>query len=412
MTNLTREDFKQLDIEDPLNQYRDKFEFPDNIIYLNGNSLGLAPKETRKRLLAVFDQQWGGDLSRSWNAHGWFTMPERVGEKIAHLIGAQSHEVVAADSTSVNIFKLLTAALHMQSDRFDIVALQGDFSTDLYIAQGVADLLPQINLHMVSKENLLSSIGSKTAVVLLTHVNYRSGELHDMAELTRHTHEHGALILWDLSHTTGALPVDLNRCRVDFAVGCGYKFLNGGPGAPAYLFVAERHQNKIRPALSGWIGHTRPFDFDDHYQPAEGIRRNLCGTHSVLGLNGLEVGVDMFIQAGMDLVHKKSRNLGDLLIELIDPLCSEYGFELASPRDHQLRGSQVSLKHIHAYAIKQALNSHNVILDFREPDFLRFGITPLYLRYIDIWETVSHIRQIMKNREWEDPAFSQRETVT
>lgn len=412
MSALSKSDFEQWDSEDPLSHYRDKFQLPDNMIYLNGNSLGAAPKETRERLLTVFDQEWGIDVSKSWNSHDWFKLPQRVGGKLAGLIGAGSHEVIATDSTSVNIFKLLTAALRMQPDRHDIVVLQGDFPTDLYIAQGVAELLPHINLRMINTEDLYKSINSETAVILLTHVNYRTGAVYDMEAITRHAHEQGALIIWDLSHSAGALPVDVNHCNADFAVGCGYKYLNGGPGAPAYLFAAGRHQHNIQPALSGWIGHADPFAFSDHYQPADGIRRNLCGTHSVIGLYALEVGIDMLIQADMALVRKKSRRLGDLFIELMESVCSEYGFELASPEDSELRGSQVSLRHGQGYAIKRALNARNVIIDFREPDFLRFGLTPLYLRYIDIWESVDHIKQIMESGEWKQSVFSQRETVT
>lgn len=412
MSNLTKTDLEQWDSEDPLAHFRDKFELPENILYLNGNSLGAAPKETRERLIALFDQEWSSDLSRSWNTHGWFNLPEKVGAKISRLIGAQPHEVIVADSTSINIFKLLTSGFRMQPDRNDIVILQGDFPTDNYIAQGVADLLPEMNLRKVNKGDLYQAIGTETAVVMLTHVNYRSGEIHDMAAITQHAHEQGALILWDLCHTTGALPVDLNTCQADFAVGCGYKFLNGGPGAPAYLFVAERHQNEIRPALSGWIGHAMPFNFEDDYQPADGIRRNLCGTHSVIGVNSLDIGVEMFLQTDMELVREKSQKLGDLFIKLFDPVCTKYGFELASPRDNQQRGSQVSLRHPHGYAIKQALNARDVIIDFRAPDILRFGLTPLYLRYMDIWKTIDHLKGVMQHREWERPEFNHRDTVT
>ncbi|MFQ5661503.1 MAG: kynureninase [Gammaproteobacteria bacterium] len=409
---MNKADLDQWDVEDPLAHFRNEFALPDKIIYLNGNSLGAAPKATRENLIRLFDKEWSADLSRSWNTHGWFNLPEKVGANIAKLIGAESHEVIVADSTSVNIFKLLTAAIRLRSGRNDIVVLHGDFPTDIYIAQGVANLLPQITLRTESIEDLEGVIGSNTAVVMLTHVNYRSGEIHDMEKLTRMAHERGALILWDLSHSTGALPVDLNACRADFSVGCGYKFLNGGPGAPAYLFVAERHQNHIQPVLSGWIGHAVPFNFEDGYQPAAGIRRNLCGTHSVTGLTALETGVEMFLKADMRLVRKKSQKLGDLFIELIDPVCTEYGFELASPRDNRLRGSQVSLKHPQGYAIKQALNARDVIIDFRAPDILRFGLTPLYLRYTDIRETVCHIKEVMQHREWERPEFNHRDTVT
>jgi len=414
MTNpsLPRSVFEQYDAEDPLAGFRERFILPEGIIYLNGNSLGAAPVHTRDRLLHVFDNQWGPDLSRSWNIHEWFDYPQRLGAKIARLVGAESREVIVADSTSINIFKLLTAALRMQPDRRQILVLKDDFPTDVYIAEGVAALRPDVELLALDIDALEKSISAKTAVVLLTHVNYRSGKIHDMAGLTRKAHEQGALFLWDLSHSTAALPVSLNDCRADFAVGCGYKFLNGGPGAPAYLYVAERHQEKVHPALSGWIGHASPFAFESSYRPAEGIRRNLCGTHSPFTLCALESGVDMFLEADMSLVRHKSQELGDLFIESVNPLCEEYGFEMVSPQDRQLRGSQVSLRHAEAYAVKKALDARQVVIDFRAPDILRFGLTPLYTRYTDIHDTVTHLATIMRHKEWDRPQFHQRDTVT
>lgn len=404
--------FEQYDAEDPLAHFRDRFVLPEDTIYLNGNSLGAPPKETRNRLLDVFDSQWSSDLSRSWNTHQWFDYPERLGAKIARLIGADAHEVIVADSTSVNLFKLLTTALKMCPGRHEILVLKDDFPTDIYMAEGVAGLLPDVKVCAVESDQLESSINARTAVVLLTHVNYRSGKIHDMPALTRLAHDHGALFLWDLSHSTAALPVSLNACQVDFAVGCGYKFLNGGPGAPAYLYVAERHHDIVSPALSGWIGHASPFDFEGSYRPATGIRRHLCGTHSVLALCGLEAGVDMFLETDMNLVRQKSQLLGDLFIESVEPLCQQYGFEITAPRDREHRGSQVSLRHSEGYAIKKALDARGVIIDFRSPDSLRFGLTPLYTRYIDIRDTIDHLSSIMEHREWDNPQFRQRDTVT
>jgi kynureninase len=412
-TNMTRRDFETFDKNDPLAHWRGEFSLPKDTIYLDGNSLGVLPRATLARMQDVITREWGQDLIRSWNSADWFNAPVRIGDKIARLVGAEAGEVVAADSTSVNLFKLAASAVRMRPQRFKIITEPGNFPTDLYILQGLVDYLgPDYVLVPTEREKIADAIDQETAVVILTHVHYKTGEMFDMASLTRRAHQQGALILWDLSHSAGALAVDLNGCDADFAIGCGYKYLNGGPGAPAFLFVAERHQMDVHPPLSGWMGHAAPFAFVDEYTPDPGIRRNLCGTPSILGLAALEVSLDLWTAVDMKEVRQKSRKMGDLFIRLTEEKCGGHGFGLASPKDSAIRGSQVSLTHKHGYAIMQALIAHKVIGDFRAPDILRFGFTPLYLRYTDIWDAVETLQKIMKSDAWTAAEFSKLTAVT
>ena len=411
--SLTKTDVLALDQSDPLAHKRDEFIIPEGLIYLDGNSLGALPKKVPQHLEQVIQQQWGSDLIRSWNKHHWIDLPMQVGAKIARLIGAEAGEVVAADSTSVNLFKVLLAALQLRPERRVIVSDIDNFPTDLYIAQGVKELLGHgYNLRFVKAQEVENATDQHTAVVMLTQVDYRTGFRYDMPTITRLTHERGAISLWDLAHSAGAFPVDLKGCRVDFAVGCGYKYLNGGPGAPAFLFVAKRHQAKALPFMSGWMGHKAPFAFVPEYVAAEDIRRLTVGTPSVLSLSALDVALDAFEGVDLDQLRQKSLGLTDLFIRLMEPLCEQYGFKLVTPLEHAQRGSQVSFAHPESYAIMQALIDSGVIGDFRAPDIVRFGFTPLYLRYLDVWEAVERLKQVMGTGMWKDERFHQLTKVT
>jgi len=408
-----RSDCEAGDAADPLAAFRDRFVLEDGVIYLDGNSLGALPKATAGRLAAVVEEEWGRGLIRSWNTAGWMDQPRRVGDKIAALIGARPGEVVAADSTSVNIFKALTAALQLNPGRRVLLSERGSFPTDIYMMQGLEILLDgRVEARFVDAGEIGAALDGDVAALLLTHVHYKTGRAWDMAALTRAAQDAGALVIWDLSHSAGALPVDLNGAGADFAVGCGYKYLNGGPGAPAYIFVAERHQAGAPPALAGWMGHAAPFEFDDRYWPSAGIERYRCGTPAVLGMAALEAGVDLLAEADMAALREKSCRLGDLFLSLTEALCPDQGFAVACPTDAAVRGSQVSLHHEHGYAIMQALIDARVIGDFRAPDILRFGFAPLYVRYVDVYDAVATLAEIMRNRAWDRPEFQVRAAVT
>lgn len=391
----TRRTAEGLDADDSLGKFRERFLLSEEILYLDGNSLGALPRATVDRLDKVITQEWGRDLIRSWNVNGWLDLPRQVGGKIARLVGAAPHEILVADSTSVNLFKLLAGALGIRPDRRVILSESDNFPTDLYIAQGLIQLLGKHHrLRTEPAGQIAEAIDGETAVVLLTQVNYRTGALHDMASLTTHARAHGALVLWDLAHSTGVLPVDLARCGVELAVGCGYKYLNGGPGAPAFLYVAEALQEELRTPLSGWLGHVDPFAFEADYRPAPGLGRFLCGTPGILGLAALECGVDLALEANIDQVRWKSMALGDFFIALVE----EAGLDLAlvSPRDARHRGSQVCFRHPHGHALMQAAIARGLLGDFRAPDILRFGFAPLYNRFVDIWEAVAILGEVME----------------
>ena len=413
MSAFTRADFLALDQSDPLASYREQFNVPDDVVYLDGNSLGVLPRQTLARVEQAVREEWGEGLVRSWNTAGWYELPRRLGNKIAQLIGAAEGEVVVADSTSINLFKVLTAALRLNSTRRVILSTTDNFPTDLYMAQGLIDLLgDRHELRLVDDEAILDAIDDHTAVVMVTHVNYRTGRMHDMAATTQRAHQHGALMLWDLAHSAGAMPVTLNEVGADFAVGCGYKYLNGGPGAPAFLYVAQRYHSHFSQPLSGWMGHAHPFTFDWQYQPAEGIARYLCGTQPVLSMTALDCGVDVALTADLHEVRRKSLQMTDLFIALVEQRCAGHDLKLVTPRDHDRRGSQICLSHREGYPIMQALIARGVIGDFRAPDIIRFGVTPLYLRYVDIWDAVDILATILTTRAWDIPEFKQRAAVT
>ena len=403
------------DAGDRLAPLRDAFALPDGVIYLDGNSLGALPRNVAARVAATVEGDWGRGLIRSWNEAGWIDLPARVGARIAPLIGADPACVVAADSTTVNLFKTVSAALALRPDRRRIVTETRNFPTDNYIAEGVIRQCGGRHelVHAAGADGIIDHLGADTALLMLSHVNYRDGAVHDMAGLTRAAHDAGALVVWDLAHSAGVLPLDLAGCDVDFAVGCGYKFLNGGPGAPAFLYAAARHHGGFAQPLSGWFGHADPFGFDPHYRPAEDIAQYLCGTPPVISMVALEAALELWDGIALRDVHEKAQALTDFFIELVETRCAGHGLSLVSPRDAARRGAQVSLAHPTAgYAIISALIADGVIGDFRAPDILRFGFAPLYTRFADVWHAVDRLAAILDGRLWDRPEFHARRTVT
>ncbi len=419
----TRDEALALDAADPLAPLRAQFHIPPGLIYLDGNSLGVMPTATPARVQQVVTEEWATGLIGSWNSAGWMALAPRIGDKIGRLIGAQPGECVAADSTSVNLFKVLSAALNIaraddaQRARIRIVSERSNFPTDLYIAEATAAERGCELVLADSPEQLPALLDPRCAVLMLTHVNYATGRMHDMAALTQAAHRAGALALWDLAHSAGAVPVDLSGAGADFAIGCGYKYLNGGPGAPAFVWVAPRHAGRFRQPLAGWMGHAAPFEFTLDYRPAPGIRRYLCGTPPVISLAALECGVDTVLAAdahgGMAALRAKSLALTRAFAGLVEARCAGHGLTLVSPRDDAQRGSQVCFAHpMHAYAMVQALIARGVVGDFRAPQILRFGFTPLYLRFVDVWDAVEHLRQMLHDEEWREQRFNQKAAVT
>lgn len=412
MQNLP-EFIQALDAADPLAAFGQRFNLPDGLVYLDGNSLGALPRDTPARVARAITDEWGRDLIRSWNTAGWMDMPMRVGDKIGRLIGALPGETVCADSTSINVFKALSAALRLNPGRKVILSEPDNFPTDLYMAQGLTGLLNDGHrLVLKTPDEIEAALNADTAVLMLTHVNYRSGRMHDMARLTEKAHAVGALVVWDLAHSAGAVPVDLTAAGADMAVGCGYKYLNGGPGAPAFIMVAGRHQARFSQPLSGWLGHADPFAFSVDYRPAAGIGRALCGTPAVLNMTALECGLDVMLEADPGAMRAKSLALTDLFIAEVEARGAGRGLSLLTPREHHLRGSQVSFAHAEGYAIMQALIARGVIGDFRAPDILRFGFTPLYTRYADVWKAAGVLADILATGAWDRPEFKARKKVT
>ncbi|MDE2079730.1 MAG: kynureninase [Burkholderiales bacterium] len=425
---MNRDDALALDAADPLAPLRAQFTLPPGLIYLDGNSLGLCPAAAPARLRQVVEQEWAQGLIASWNQAGWISLPQRVGDKIARLVGAGAGELVVADSTSVNLFKVLSAALDLAAaagpQRRVIVSERDNFPTDLYIAQALA-AARGLELRLLEQPGpLAAALDARTAVLMLTQVNYRNGRLHDMAALSAAAHAAGALTVWDLAHSAGALPVDLHRDGADFAVGCGYKYLNGGPGAPAFVWVHPRHAAQVRQPLAGWLGHAAPFDFAPDYVPAPGIARFVSGTPPILSLAALECGVDSVLAAeplgGLAALRAKSLALTRLFAQRVEALAPATGpaLTLASPRADAERGSQVCFSHPEiGYPVMQALIARGVVGDFRagaagEADILRFGFTPLYTRFVDAWDAAAHLGQVLALEEWRRPGFDQRRAVT
>jgi kynureninase len=433
-----------LDAADPLRSLRNLFTLPEGVIYLDGNSLGVLPNTTAQRVADVVTKEWGEGLIRSWNSAGWFASPQRVGDKIARLIGARAGEVVATDSTSINLFKVMHAAIliaaraafYWASGTKDtknrpktiVLSERSNFPTDLYIAQSLC-AQHGLTLKLVQAHEVSAAITDEVAIVMLTHVHYRSGAMHDMAAITACAHAAGALAVWDLAHSAGAVPVDLHAADADFAVGCGYKYLNGGPGAPAFVWVHPRHADSFEQPLAGWWGHAAPFAFTPDYQPAAGITRAMCGTQPVISMAALDCGLDSVLAAealgGMAALRTKSLTLTDLFIALVEARCAGHGLALATPREHAVRGSHVSFSRAEGgYAIMQALIARGVIGDFRagdpsapadsadSKDILRFGFTPLYTRYGDVWNAIEHLHQVLATDEWQRAQFNRKQAVT
>ncbi|HEX7188896.1 MAG TPA: kynureninase [Actinomycetes bacterium] len=401
----------RLDADDPLAVARDRFVLPDGMVYLNGNSLGPLPAAVPDVVRDVVERQWGRDLITAWNVHDWWDAPRRVGARIARLVGADDDEVLVADSTSANLFKVLVAAARMRPGRDTLVIEPGNFPADLYIADSVGELLG-LRVVRVEPGDVGAVLDDDVAVVSFSHVDYRTGRAHDMAGVTASVHDAGALAVWDLSHSAGALPVDLGGCDVDLAVGCTYKYLNGGPGSPAYVMVARRHHETVRSPLTGWTGHARPFAMEGTYEPAPGIDRMRNGTPPMLSLLALEAALDAFDGLSMDAVRAKSLSLTSLFLTLVDDVLAPLGFEAVTPRTDAERGSQVSLRHSAAYGVVQALLARDVVGDYREPDVVRLGFAPLYLRHVDVVRGVEQIVAVVEAGEERDPRYAQRATVT
>lgn len=416
--DMNRESCLAADRSDPLAAFRSEFLLPEGVIYLDGNSLGPRPVTALERAAAVIGEEWGTGLIRSWNDADWFTLPSRLGNKVSQLIGGSDGETVVTDTTTLNIFKALAAALRIQAEdaptRRVILSERDNFPTDLYIAEGLVEFLDRgYELRLIdSPAGLADALTPDVAVVLLSHVNYRTGARFDLATVTGAIQAAGALVLWDLAHSAGAVPVDLTAADADFAVGCTYKYLNGGPGSPAFLWVSSRHQDRFRQPLSGWWGHARPFAMEPSYEPHAGIQRFLCGTQPVVSLSVAECGLDIALRADPVAVRRKSLELSDLFIALVEERCSRHPLTLITPRDPVARGSHVSFLHPEGYAVMQALIARGVIGDYREPQVLRFGITPLYLGYTDIWDAVEILRDILDSGAWDRPEFRTRAAVT
>ena len=399
----SREQFLRLDVEDPLASIREQFDLPPRLIYLDGNSLGAMPREARNRLSEAMSQ-WAHGLISSWNNAGWAEASTRVGDKIGRLLGAHSSEVVLGDTTSVNLYKALSAALSLQPGGA-ILTDEQNFPTDLYIAEAVAKKWG-VELRRVPRNRLGEAIQHGVAVVTATHVDYRTGHMLDLRELTKAAHDAGALFVWDLCHSAGAVPLDLSDAEVDLAVGCTYKFLNGGPGAPAYIFVARRFHDDVSNPIPGWFGHDHPFDFDSGYRPAPDARRFLTGTPAILSMAALEAAIDLWLTIDIALVRSKALALADLLIDQVRRQCEGFGLELASPEEPATRGSQVSFRHPNAYGLVRALAEVGVVGDHRPPDIARFGLTPLYTRYVDMWDAAEKLSEVLRQRTYLAPRFA------
>ena len=390
---------------------KDFFDLPEGVIYLDGNSLGPLPRSAKARVAAMMQDEWGAQLIKGWNSASWMAQPSRVGDTVGALIGAPAGSVVMGDTLSIKVYQALAAALKMRPDRKVILSDSGNFPTDLYMAQGLIQLLEgDYELRIVDPEDIGDAIDDTVATVMLTHVDYRTGRMHDMAALTELAHSAGAVMIWDLAHSAGAVPVDLSACACEFAVGCTYKYLNGGPGAPAFIYVRPDLADHVDPALAGWLGHDAPFAFDLDYRPAPGIERMRVGTPPVIQLTALEAALEVW--EGVDIweLRSKSIDLQNIFIAEIEARVPD--LTLASPRDSAVRGSQVSFSFAHGYAAMQALIARGVIGDFRAPDIMRFGFTPLYLDRDDVLSAVTHIETVMAQRLWDDPIYTTRQRVT
>ena len=412
--NYALQQAKRRDLADPLGDYKAYFELPDNTVYLDGNSLGPLTHMARSRALAVVEQQWGKDLITSWNRHNWIDLPLRAGEKIAPLIGAAPGQVICCDSISINLYKLLSAALNMRPERRVVLTTNDNFPTDRYVAEGLNQVnqARSIELRSVTESDIYAGIDSDVAVVMLTQVNFRTGNRLNVQLITQRAHEMGCLIIWDLAHSAGVLPVELDKNQVDFAVGCGYKYLNGGPGAPAFVYVAKRHQENYQQPIQGWMGHAQPFKFDPKYQAAASVQSNLVGTPSVLSMSVLDAALDVFAELDIANIEAKAMALTQWFHQLLQQAGLSEVFGVVDTFNTQQSGAQLALRHPHAYAICQAWIAAGVIADFRAPDILRVGFSPLFLSYADLVKAIEKLSDIMDTSDYLHPQFNQMHAVT
>jgi kynureninase len=410
---MKRKDALALDRADPFSKKRKLFKLPKNKIYLDGNSLGVLPKASIARVKHFVEVEWGQDLITSWNKHGWWNLPQVIGDKNAKLVGAPPNSVVVADTISVNLFKVLSAAMTMRPERKVVLSDSGNFPSDLYVAQGLSRFLTdKLDLKIVGPEQIVEAISEDVAVVMLTETDYRSARRHDMQAITAKAHSVGALVIWDLAHSAGAVPVDVMGCDADFAVGCTYKYLNGGPGAQAFLFVNPRLQQSAVPALVGWWGHANPFSFSTDFVPADGVRRFQSGTQGILNMVALDAAMDAWKGVSMERLYAKAVRQCAMFTELVEQQCSEFGVSLYGERNFHQRGSHVCLQHPHAYAVIQALISRGVVGDFRAPNLMRFGFTPLYTSYVDVFDAAQHLYEVLSKRLWNKKKFLTKQSVT
>lgn len=422
---VDREGCVAADARDPLSRFAQWFALPEGVVYLDGNSLGAPPVASLQRAQEVIGREWGHGLIRSWNTAGWFELPTRIGDKVGRLIGAAPGETIVSDCTSVNLYKALVTVVRMcrvdDPRRRVIVTERDSFPTDISVCEGLIDLLNAMigdsgspyALRLVDDEvTLADALDPSVAVVTLSHANYRTGALWDMTATTRMCHDAGVVVVWDLCHSAGALPIDVTAAGADAAVGCTYKYLNGGPGSPAYIWVPQRHQDRVWQPLSGWWSHAAPFAMSDEYEPAGGISRFASGTQAIVSLAMVEPGVDLLLEADMRDIRATSLELSDLFISLADQRCAGHPLQLITPRDHARRGSHVSFRHPHGYEVMQALIARGVIGDYREPEVLRFGLTPLYVSRADVWDAVDALRDVLQTRAWDADEFRARNPVT
>ncbi len=409
----SRSDIQALDAADPLAPFRDEFFLPADTIYLNGNSLGAMPLAAAERAKRVVEKEWAEGLIGSMNTAGWYNLPSTLGEKIAPLMGAQPNEVVLTDAVGINIHKVVAAALQMQPDRRVVVMEGSNFPTNNYMVQGLLESLGQGHtIRFAEHDEILDAIDDDVAAICITHVHYKTGRIHDMAAITAKAQSVGAAAVWDLCHTLGAMPVDLNACNVDLAVGCTYKYVNCGPGAPSVIFMAERHHGKLKQPLTGWYSHDAPFAFERDYRPVGDVRQMLSGTQPTASLSIAEVGIDLMLRADMNQIREKSMRMTDLFIELVEEQCSDFGIALVSPRSAEERGSQVSFSHPNGYAIIRAMHDAGVVCDYREPGNMRFGFAPLYIRYVDVFDAAAQLHDILSTGRWKAAEYQQRQAVT
>ncbi len=409
----TRSELESLDQSDPLAAFRDEFFLPDDVIYLNGNSLGAMPLAAAGRAKRVIEHEWAEGLIGSMNTAGWYELPSTLGRKIAPIVGANPNEVVMTDAVGINLYKVVSAALKMQPDRRIVVMEGSNFPTNNYMVQGLlAELDKGYTIRFAEADEIMDAIDEDVAAICITHVHYKTGHIHDMAAITKKAQAGGAAAVWDLCHSVGAMPVDLNGCNVDFAVGCTYKYVNCGPGAPSILFVAERHHGKYTQPLTGWYGHADPFGFERDYRPVGDVRQMLTGTQATASLSIAEIGIDIMLRADMQQIREKSMRMTDLFIELVEERCGDHGFELISPRDANRRGSHVSFHNDDGYSIIRAMHDQGVVCDFRAPGKMRFGFAPLYIRYVDVWDAADRLHNILASDTWKEPKYQVRATVT